>query len=193
MSEVPLLCLSALCPLPFLRLHSKCLHAHSPAHRACRATLGAPTREAPTSAVNRATSVASSSDVGNVGRINDPCTIEPGLTSSSIVTMSIAAGGGCDSRSSRMSVRRIRASAIGAGRLSVRSCVSRVTSRNWVRTATAPRSARWSAIDNRSHDRASTKASGSSPSIGHSSSRRSTNPGVSSIGTNGAASSPHAA
>ena len=52
------------------------------------------------------------------------------------------AGGGCDSRSSRISVRSVRDSRIGAGKFSVRSCVIRVTSRRSVVIVMAPRSAR---------------------------------------------------
>ena len=111
-------------------------------------------------------------------RAASPARCAPGTTSSSTSTTSMPAGGGCDSRSSRISVRSTRASRIGAGRCSVRSCVARVTSRSRVVTSTAPRSARSSDADSASHSRASTNDSGSSPSIGHSSSSRSRNAGA---------------
>ena len=92
-----------------------------------------------------------------------------------------------------MSVRSTRASRIGDGMFSVRSCGARVTSPSRVVIATAPRSARSSASDSASHNRLSTNDSGSNPSIGHSSSTRSTNATGSAAGTSGVTSSPHAA
>ena len=154
---------------------------------------GAPTRDSPMSAPSRAMSVDRSSGDGSVRVRSAPWAIRPGTTPASTSTMSMPAGGGCDSRSSRMSVRSTRASRIGAGRCSTRTCDSRVTSCSRVVTSTAPRSARSSATDNGSSTRASTNDNGSSPSIGQSSTQRSTNLGASSAGTSQAVSSPRAA
>ncbi len=154
---------------------------------------GAPTRDSPMSAPSRAMSVDRSSGDGSVRVRSAPWAIRPGTTPASTSTMSMPAAGGCDSRSSRMSVRSTRASRMGAGRWRTRTCDSRVTNCNRVVTSTAPRSARSSATDNGSSTRASTNDNGSSPSTGQSSTQRSMNLGASSTGTSHAVSSPRAA
>ena len=80
----------------------------------------------------------------------------------------MAAGGGFDSRSSSASVRSTRASRMGAGNSTERSCMSRVTSVSLMCSVTTPRSCRSRRSHNGSNNRASTNDSGSSPSIGHS-------------------------
>ena len=117
------------------------------------------------------------------------------------VTRSIAAGGGFDSRSSSASVRSTRASRIGAGSSTTRSCRSRppslraeanVTSVKVIRRRTAPRSLRSSRSHKGSSRRASTNDNGSRPSMGHSSSSDSSNCSATSAGTSGRISSPRA-
>ena len=71
-------------------------------------------------------SVATCSGEGN-GRVSsENWTMRPGVGSTATVTRSIAAGGGCDSRSSNASVRSVRASRIATGNCNDRSCTSRV-------------------------------------------------------------------
>ena len=81
-------------------------------------------RSLPMSAPSRASSVASVS-LGNARANNPNCSTRPSVTSTPTVTRSIAAGGGFDSRSSSASVRSTRASRIGAGSSTTRSCRSR--------------------------------------------------------------------
>ena len=66
---------------------------------------GWPQRDSPTSAPSLAVSVASVSADGRARSSSEYWSTRPGAGSTSIVTMSIAAGGGCDSRSSTSSVR----------------------------------------------------------------------------------------
>ena len=100
----------------------------------------------PTSAPRRAVSVATVSADGTARSSSEYWITRPGAGSISIVTMSTAAGGGCDSRSSISSVRSTRASRIAAGSCSTRACTVRSTSRRSSRSAAAPRSAR-SSVD----------------------------------------------
>ena len=109
-----------------------------------------------------------------------------------MVTRSMAAAGGCDSRSSSASVRSVRTSRIGAGSSRRRAYTSRVTSRSRTCSTAAPRSRRSSRVDNGSSSRVSTNDSGSSPSIGHSSSIDDSKRSSASVGTSGRMSSPRA-
>ena len=87
-----------------------------------RPSAGAPMRSCPISAPRRASSVESCSGVG-CARVNSVCCrTRPGVGSMTIVTRSMAAGGGCDSRSSSRSVRSVRTSRIGDGSCRWRSC-----------------------------------------------------------------------
>ena len=78
-------------------------------------TTGEPQRSSPINAARRAVSVDNCSGDG-IGRVrSENCTIRAGVGSTATTTRSIAAEGGCDSRSSSSSVRNVRASRIGAG------------------------------------------------------------------------------
>ena len=81
-----------------------------------------PQRDSPTRAPSRAVSVASVSADGRARSSSEYWSTRPGAGSTSIVTMSIAAWGGCDSRSSTRSVRSTLASRIAAGNCSMRAC-----------------------------------------------------------------------
>ena len=71
-------------------------------------------------------SVEICSGEGN-GRVSsENCTMRAGVGSTATVTRSMAAAGGFDSRSSKASVRSVRASRIGTGSCNDRSCTSRV-------------------------------------------------------------------
>ena len=158
---------------------------------ACRAVPADPHRVSPTSAPSRAVSVATVSAEGSARSSSEYWITRPGAGSISIVTMSTAAAGGCDSRSSIRSVRSTRASRMRRRQLQTRARASvRSTSRRSSRSAAAPRSARSSEADSGSSSRASTNDSGSSVSIGHSSSIRSTKRGTSGSGTSGPGSQP---
>ena len=111
----------------------------------------------------------------------------------------MAEAGGCDSRSSKASVRSVRTSRIGVGSCRRRACsshpvpdASRVTRRNRMCSTAAPRSRRSSRVDNGSSSRVSTNDSGSSSSIGHSSSSVDSNRSSASAGMSGRISSPRA-
>ncbi len=87
---------------------------------------GDPQRVSPISAWRRAMSVETCSGEGS-GRVSsENWTMRAGVGSTATVTRSMAAAGGFDSRSSSASVRSVRASRIGTGNCSDRSCTSRV-------------------------------------------------------------------
>ena len=106
----------------------------------------------------------------------------------------MAAAGGCDSRSSSASVRSVRASRIGAGSCSDRSCTRARVDRDAAARAARRRRDRAArdAPTSGSISRPSTNDSGSSPSIGHSRSSACSKRSSGTAGTSGAASSPRA-
>ena len=154
---------------------------------------GEPTCDSPMRALRRAMSVETCSVEGCARSSSDHCTMRPGVGSTRTTTRSMAAVGGCDSRSSRMSVRSVFGSRMGAGSCSVRVWVSRVVRRSSVCSTAAPRSARSRRTASGSSTRPSTNESGSRPSIGHSSSSEASNGSSGTSGTSGARSSPRAA
>ena len=78
---------------------------------------GVPTRPSPITARRRAVSVAIVSGRGCARARSDGWTMRPATGSNVTVSASMPAGGGCDSRSSTISVRSTRGSRIGIGRL----------------------------------------------------------------------------
>ena len=158
---------------------------------------GDPQRVSPMSAWRRAMSVETCSGVGS-GRVSsENCTMRAGVGSTATVTRSMAAAGGFDSRSSNASVRSVRASRIGTGNCSERSCTSRVVPSVLIKcsrtcSTAAPRSRCTRCASSDSISRPSTNDSGSSSSIGHSSSSVCSNRSSGTEGTSGRPSSPRA-
>ena len=149
-------------------------------------------RSCPITAPSRASSVESCSGV-SCGRANSVCwTTRPGVGSTTMVTRSTAAAGGCDSRSSSTSVRSARTSRIGDGRSRRRACRSPPTSPSCTCSTATPRSRRSRRIDSGSRSRVSTNDSGSRPSIGHSRSMDDSKRSSAASGTSGRTSSPRA-
>ena len=148
------------------------------AHRSVSTSAGAPTRDlAHERAQPRDERRQTSSGDGSVASSSDPCTMRPGMTSSSSSTTSIAAGGRMrfeieqDERAQHARVAHRRRQIERRARASRASPAAAASSRRPRRDRRARASP-----TTRSHSRASTNASGSSPSIGHSSSSRSTKP-----------------
>ena len=160
-------------------------------------TSGNPQRVSPISAWRRAMSVETCSGVGS-GRVSsENCTTRAGVGSTATVTRSMAAAGGFDSRSSNASVRSVRESRIGTGNCSDRSCTSRVVPSVLIKcsrtcSTAAPRSRCTRCASSDSISRPSTNDSGSSSSIGHSSSSVCSNRSSGTEGTSGRPSSPRA-
>ena len=133
--------------------------------------MAAPHRASPTSAPRRAVSVASVSADGIARSSSEYWITRPAPDRFRSSTMSIAADGGCDSRSSSSSVRSTRGSRIAAGSCSTRAVHGAIDE------AEIEPQRRGAAIgpferdtDSGSSSRASTNDNGSSVSIGHSSS-----------------------
>ena len=155
-------------------------------------TAGDPHRPSPISAVSLAISVEVCSGDGS-GRVNSEYwRSRAGVGSTATHTRSIAAAGGCDSRSKRASVRRVRASRMGVGSCSVRSCTVRVTRCSRTCRTAAPRPRRSRCAASGSINRPSTKESGSRPSIGHSRSIACSKRSSGTTGRSGRGSSPRA-
>ena len=154
---------------------------------------GAPMRSCPISAPSRASSVESCSGVG-CARVNSVCcSTRPGVGSMTMVTRSI--GGGRRMRFEIEQRERPQRPHVAHRRRQLqppRVHVSRVTSRSTTCSTAAPRSRRSRRVDSGSSSRVSTNDSGSSPSIGHSSSIDDSNRSSASVGTSGRTSSPRA-
>ena len=126
-------------------------------------------RSCPISAPSRASSVDSCSGVGSARVKSVCCTTRPGVGSMTMVTRSIAAAAGCDSRSSSASVRSVAHVADRRRQFEpARVRLPRRRGRSRTCSTAAPRSRRSSRVDSGSSSRVSTNDSGSSPSIGHS-------------------------
>ena len=106
--------------IDFIKRGANGFIAHAPGRQLSTDT-GEPHRPSPINAASLAASVERSSGDGS-GRVSsENCTMRPGVGSTATTTRSIGAPGGCDSRSSSASVRRARASRIGAGSCSDRA------------------------------------------------------------------------
>ena len=155
--------------LPFRARRHERRHARHRQGRCESTSAGAPQRPAPIRAVSRACSAASWSSDGSALRSSENWTMRPGTGSTVTVSRSIAACGGCASRSSSRSVRSTRASRTGTGNSISRTWTWRSVRCSDSRTTAAARSRASRCAHNGSSTRPSTNDSGSSPSIGHSS------------------------